>query len=131
MNPACIDVRFFFACGSSAPVRVEHEGGAAAWLAGTLVVPNVQGHRLPLWKELWPYQSFSIALPIQALRKLPYLGPFSVVQHVRHIEGSPWLGSYSVVQCIRRLMGQPLYCSASDAGVWRERGYGDGSTPYV
>ena len=25
---------FFFACGSSAPVRVEHEGGAAAWLVG-------------------------------------------------------------------------------------------------
>ena len=23
----------FFACGSSAPVRIEHEGGAAAWLA--------------------------------------------------------------------------------------------------
>ena len=28
-----------------------------------------------------------------------------------------------------RLMGQPLYCSAADAGMWRERGYGDGSTP--
>ena len=48
----------FFACGSSAPVRVEREGGAAAWLAGTLVVPSVQGHRLPLQQELWPYQSF-------------------------------------------------------------------------
>ena len=32
----------FFACGSSAPVRVEREGGAAAWLAGTLAVPSVQ-----------------------------------------------------------------------------------------
>ena len=48
----------FSACGSSAPVRAEHEGGAAAWLAGTLVVPSVQGHRLPLQQELWPYQSF-------------------------------------------------------------------------
>ena len=38
------------------------------------------------------------------------------------------MGSYSVVQCIRCLMGQPLYCSA---GIWEERGYGDGSTPYV
>ena len=37
-----------FACGSSAPVRVEREGGAAAWLAGTLVAPSVQGHRLLL-----------------------------------------------------------------------------------
>ena len=28
---------FFFACGSSAPVRIELEGSTAAWLAGTLV----------------------------------------------------------------------------------------------
>ena len=27
----------FFACGSSAPVRVESEGGTAVWLAKTLV----------------------------------------------------------------------------------------------
>ena len=41
-DPVCIDKRcFFFACGSCAPVRVEREGGAAAWLAGTLVVPSV------------------------------------------------------------------------------------------
>ena len=40
------------------------------------------------------------------------------------------MGSYLVVQCVRCLMGQLLYCSAADAGVWRERGYGDGSTPY-
>ena len=26
-------------------------------------------------------------------------------------------------------MGQPVYCSAADAGVGRERGCGDGSTP--
>ena len=26
-------------------------------------------------------------------------------------------------------MGQPLYCSAADAGVLGERGYGDGPTP--
>ena len=48
----------FFACGSSAPVSVEHEGGIAAWLAGTLAVPSVQGHGLPPPQELWPYQSF-------------------------------------------------------------------------
>ena len=46
-DPARIDTRLFFACGSSAPVRVEREGGAAAWLAGTLAVPNVQRHGLP------------------------------------------------------------------------------------
>ena len=40
------------------------------------------------------------------------------------------MGSYSVVRCIRCLMGQTLYCSAANAGMWRERGYGDGCTPY-
>ena len=49
--------KIFFASGSSAPGRVEHEGGAAAWLVGTLVAPSVQGHKLPLPQELWPYQS--------------------------------------------------------------------------
>ena len=52
----------FFACGSSAPVRVEREGGEAAWLAGTLVAPSVQGHGLPLLQELWPYQSLFVNL---------------------------------------------------------------------
>ena len=28
-------------------------------------------------------------------------------------------------------MGQPLYCSAASAGMWGERGYGDGSTSYT
>ena len=37
-------------------MRVEYEGGVAAWLAGTLVVPSVQGHGLPPPQELWPYQ---------------------------------------------------------------------------
>ena len=147
----------FFACGNSVPVRVEHEGGAAVWLSVSLVAPSVQGHRLPLQQVSWPYQSlffqascswwsedlfgysFSIALPIQALRGFPCLGSFSVVRCIRHIEGPPgwsptrrsalqslkgatWVGSYSVVQCIRCLMDQPLYCSAADAGVWgRER----------
>ena len=53
---------FFFACGSSAPVRVEHEGGTAAWLAGTLVAPSVQGRRLPPLQELWLYQSLFSSL---------------------------------------------------------------------
>ena len=84
-------------------------------------------------------QSFSIVPPIQVLRGLPCLGSFSAVQHIRHREGAPltgvllclpahqafkgapWVGSYSVVQSVRRLMGQPLYCSAADAGMWKER----------
>ena len=94
-------------------------------------------------------QSFSIAPSVQALKGLLCLGFFSVVQHIRHIEGPLWLGSYSValhirhlkghpgcgaysvVQCVSHLMGQPLYCSAANAGVWGERGYGDGSTHYA
>ena len=39
-------------------MRVEHEGGTAAWLDGTLVAPSVQGYGLPPQQELWPYQSF-------------------------------------------------------------------------
>ena len=39
-------------------MRVEYEGGAAAWLAGTLAAPSGQGHRLPPPQELWPSQSF-------------------------------------------------------------------------
>ena len=43
----CTQKQDFFACGSSAPVRVEREGGTAAWLAGPLARPSVQGHGLP------------------------------------------------------------------------------------
>ena len=63
-DPECIIARFFFffACSSSAPVKVELEGGAAVWLAGTLAAPSVQGHRLPPPQELWPYQSLFLSL---------------------------------------------------------------------
>ena len=51
-DPVSINMRlfffFFFACGSSDPVRVEREGGATAWLVGTLAAPSVQGLGLPL-----------------------------------------------------------------------------------
>ena len=109
-DPACIDTWlcfcFCFACGNSAPMKVDNEGGKAASITGTLVVPSVQGHGLPPPQELWPYQnpflsllywwsevlfgqSFSVALPIQALRGIPCLGSFSMVWHIRHIEGPP------------------------------------------
>ena len=52
-------------------------------------------------------QSFSAALPFQALSKLPCLGSFSVVPWVRHIEAPPWLGSYSLDRRIRHLKGRP------------------------
>ena len=145
-------------------MRVEHEGGTAAWLAGTLAAPSVQRHGLPLPQELWPHQSlfpasyswqpeglfgqsFSIALPIRALRGLPCLESFSVVLCIRHIEGLYWLGSYSVDQPIRHLkvtLAGVLLCSSvpqvfdgpaslfsCPAGIWGEGGYGDGSTHYA
>ena len=97
-------------------------------------------------RPLWP---FSVAPPVQALRGLPCLRSFSVVRSVGHIEaplagillcrlvhqalkGAPWVGPCSVVQWVRRLMGQALYyySTACAGGVWEERSYGDGSTPY-
>ena len=65
-------------------------------------------------------------LLLQAHREAPLAG----LVH-QSLKGAPWVGSYSVVQCVRLLMGQPLYCSVADAGVWEERGYGDGSTPHM
>ena len=56
-NPMYIDARHFFACGSPAPVTVDGEGGAAAWLAGSLAAPSVPGRGLPPPQEFWPYQS--------------------------------------------------------------------------
>ena len=137
-----IDARLYFVCGSSAPVRVECEGGTAAWLVGTLVESSVQGHgRLhcrsygPIrgffqascsWRSEGLFgQSFSIALPVRAVRGLPCLESFSVVQSIRNIEacplaglllcrsahqahgGAPWVGSYSVDQRVRHLKGHP------------------------
>ena len=61
----CINARhffFFFACVSSAPVRVECEGGAASRLVGTMAGPSVQGHELFLLQELWPFQSPFVSL---------------------------------------------------------------------
>ena len=51
-DPAGIDARLFFACGSSASLRVEHKGGTPAWLSGTLAMPSVQGQGLPPSQEL-------------------------------------------------------------------------------
>ena len=106
-------------------MRVEHEGGTAAWLVGTLVGAKCAGTQtasaagvmalsksffkpLNSWQSEGLFgQSFSIALPIQALRRLPCLGSFSVVWCVRHIEGPPWPGSYSVDGRISHLKEHP------------------------
>ena len=35
---------FFSSPGRSAPERIGHVGGAAAWIVGTLAAPSVQRH---------------------------------------------------------------------------------------
>ena len=65
-----MDTRRFVACGHSAPVRVESEGGAAAGLVETLEVPSVQGHGLPQPQELWPYQNLFLGLFLVIRRPL-------------------------------------------------------------
>ena len=99
---------------------------------------------LSIRSPLWPVFLCSSA----GSGEFPCLGSVSVFPRVRHtkgaplpgvllcrwvhqaLKGAPWVGSYSVLQCIRHLSGQPLYCSATNAGVWGESGYGDDSTRY-
>ena len=115
----------FFTCGSSVPVKVECEGGGqllgwqGPWQCQVcrdidcLLHRNYGSVRVLLrasgsWQSEGLFgHSFSIVLPVQALRGLPYLETFSVVQQVRHIEGPTCLGSYSVDRHIRHLKGQP------------------------
>ena len=59
----------FSACGSSAPVRVEREGGAAIWLVGTLAAQSVQAHEMPPLQELWPSQSIFFELLVAGDQK--------------------------------------------------------------
>ena len=112
---------------SYGPVRV-FSRASCSWLSGGLFA-----------------QSFSVAPPGQALRGNPLPGvPLCGSTHQaieapplteallrrphQALKGAPWVEFYSAVQCLRRLMGQSLYRSAANAGVCRERGYGDGST---
>ena len=98
--------KMFFACGSSAPVRVEGEGGTAV---GTLVAPSVQDTDCLCCRSCGPIrvffrvscswqseglfgQSFSVALPSLALRGLPCLASFCVIWHVWHLKGHPGWG---------------------------------------
>ena len=79
-----VDTRRSFACGSSALVRVEHEGGAAAWLvarpwhrqvagtqaaliAGVTALSECFFEPLVAGSSKASLASFSIALPGQAL----------------------------------------------------------------
>ena len=142
-------------------MRVQREGGVTAWLAGILVAKcsgtqtaSVAG--VTLSESFFPVscsrrseglfgQSFSVALPADALKGLPCLccsahqacreaplaGVLLCSSRRQSQKGAPWVGSYAIVQCLRRLMGQALCCSTAHAGLWRERGYGDGSAHCV
>ena len=66
----CAQTQDFFACGSSAPVRIECEGGTAAWLEGTLAEPSMQGQKLPLLQELQTYQFFPSLMQLVIRRPL-------------------------------------------------------------
>jgi len=59
----------------------------------------------------------------------PWLGVLLCRLAHQSLKEAPWVGSSSIVQCLRHLRGQPHYCSAASAGVWGDRGYGDGSPP--
>ena len=144
-HPECLDVRHFFACGNSAPGTVESEGsclpcrdpggtkcagtrtasatGVMA-LSETFSEPLVAGDQKVLPASISPKLH-----PFRHLESFLTWGPSLLFVH-QTLKGAPLLGSYSIVQYVRHLMSQPLYCSAVDAGVWGERVYGDGSTPY-
>ena len=114
----------FFACGSSAPVRVKHEGGAAAGVAGTLEARVCRDtdrlcHRshgpvrvfspasCSWWSEGLRGQSFPVALPVQALKRASLPGVLLCCSAHQAHRGAPRLGSYSVVWCISHLKEHP------------------------
>ena len=124
--------------GFQGPWWRHREGTETASVAGVTALSESFLKPLVAGNQKAFVQSFSIALPIHALRGIPCLESFSAVPCVRHIEGpltgvllcrlahqtlkgAPWVGSYSVVQRFRCLMGQPLYCPNANAFRWRER----------
>ena len=66
----------------------------------------------------------------QAHRRALLTGVLLCRSAPQSLKRAPWMGSYFVVHWVRLLMGQSLSFS-SDAGMWGERGYGDGSTHYA
>ena len=66
----------FFACGGSAPVRVEHGGHIGAWPAGILAVLSVQGHGLTPLQEIWCYRE-SYFEPLVAGNQKAFLASLS------------------------------------------------------
>ena len=82
--------------------------------------------------RVFPFlESFSVVQRVRHIEGPPLAGILLCKLVGQTLKRVSWVGSYSVVQCIRRLMGQPVYCSAAYAHKWRERGYDAGSTPYT
>ena len=122
-DPVHIDGRLF-SSGSSAPVRIIMKVAQLLGLQGLSWLQvcrdmdcchcrNYSPIKVFSWASCsWRSeglfgQSFSVTPPIQALRGLPCLGPFSVVQFIRYREGPPWLGSWSVDGRISHLKEHP------------------------
>ena len=117
-DPVSIDARLFLPVAALPPwelsVKVVQLSGTLAakcaetWMASTARVMALSmvffQASCSWWSEALFAQSFSVALPVQALRGLPCLGSFSVV---RHTKGPPWLGSYSVDPGSRHLKCPP------------------------
>ena len=72
----------FFRLWPLCPLRVEPEGGPAAWFAGTLAAPSVQGHRLPPPQAL----SASFLEPLVAGDQKAFTDSFSVAPPCKHLE---------------------------------------------
>ena len=83
---------FFFACGTFSPVRIEREGRAAAWFARTVAVPRVQGYKLPLQQELWPYHSLFFKFLVAGDQKASLASLSPELRPFRHLDGSPAWG---------------------------------------
>ena len=68
----CIDTRLFFFLPEAALPQwgLSLNVGALAWVAGTLVVPSVQGHGLLDLQKLWPYQSLFLSLWVAGDQKV-------------------------------------------------------------
>ena len=136
--------RSCLACGDSGRARCSGTWTASATgvmaLSELFFEPLVAGNQKAsldsLSSELWPFRHLegSLAWSPSLLFRVSgtWRGPMAGVLLCRlghqALKGVTWVGSYSVVQCIRHLMGQPLYCLATSAGLWGQRGHGDGST---
>ena len=111
-------------------MRVEHEGGTAAWLVRTLAMPNVQGHGLPPPQDLWRYQSLFELLvaghekaslaslsprlcPFRHLEGFLAWGPSPLLRRIRHIEEPPLAGFLLYRGAHQALNGAPWVGSYS------------------